>query len=129
MDADEKRKSLDALTHTIIGAAHRVSLELGFGFLEKVYENALRIELASIGHEVETQVPFDIRFKGQLVGHYAADMVVAGKILVEVKALDALATAHTAQCLNYLKASGISVCLLLNFGRAKLETKRVVHGF
>ena len=113
------------LTEKIIGAAYAVHNALGYGFVEKVYENALRVELEEGGLSVEQQAPVDVRYRGKLVGEYVADMVVDGKVIVEAKAVSELAKEHEVQLVNYLKATGIEVGLLINFGR-KVEVRRRV---
>lgn len=113
------------MTEKIIGCAFSVINSLGCGFLEKVYENALAIELNEAGLAVEQQKPIKILYRDVLVGEYVADLLVEGKVLVELKAAQALEDAHHAQCLNYLKATGNPVCLLLNFGRPELQIRRV----
>lgn len=95
-------------------------------FLEKVYENALALELSKSGLFVERQKKFPVRYEGTAVGDYQADLVVARKVIVECKATSNLDPAHEAQLINYLKASGLRVGLLLNFGRAKLQYRRMV---
>jgi len=124
MNTDEHE--LDSLTHQVIGCAYRVANALGCGFLEKVYENALAVELAAFGLQVEQQVPVTVRYKGQVVGDYVADLVVNRRVLVELKAAKSLDEVHMAQCLNYLRATGLKVCLLLNFGSPKIQIKRIV---
>jgi GxxExxY protein len=114
------------LTDKILGAAFKVLNALGAGFLEKVYENALSIELRKAGLLVECQKPFPVRYGADVVGEYQADVVVAGKVIVECKAVGNLDPVHEAQLLNYLKASGLRVGLLINFGRAKLQYRRLV---
>jgi len=114
------------LTEKILGAAFKVQNTLGAGFLEKVYENALSIELRKYGLAVENQKPFPVRYEGNVVGDYQADLVVAGKVIVECKAVTALDPVHEAQLLNYLKASGLHIGLLINFGRSKLQYRRLV---
>ncbi len=113
------------LTKEIIGAAFEVWKVLGYGFLEKVYENALLVELKSRGIAVERQPDISVRYKGTLVGHYTADLFVDGKVIVELKAEKEYNSKHEAQLLNYLKATGIQVGLLLNFGEQKCEFKRL----
>jgi len=115
------------LTRQIIGAAIEVHRELGPGFLEKVYESALKIELGNRGLDFASQVSIPISYKGQPIGTYVADLVVGNVVLCEIKAIDALAAIHEAQLLNYLKATGIQVGLLLNFGRTRTEVKRLIH--
>ena len=114
------------LTEAVIGAAFEVSNTLGTGFLEKVYERALVRELGEQGIRVESQVPFSVFYKGHCVGEYFADILVEGELVVELKCVERLSGEHTAQCLNYLKASGKQLCLLLNFQKSRLEVKRVV---
>ena len=114
------------LTEKIIGFGFEVHNELGGGFLERVYENALTYLLRASGFNVDQQKKLTIRFRGIVVGDYVADMVVDNKVLVEIKAGSGLDQAHTAQCLNYLKATGMRVGLLLNFGPHKLQFKRLV---
>lgn len=111
------------ITGKVIGAAYVVYNGLGHGFLEKVYESALAIELGKQGVGVKQQEPVLVRYDGQVVGEYVADMVVNGKVIVEVKAQASLDGAHEAQLINYLKATGIEVGLLVNFG-ARIEIKR-----
>lgn len=104
------------LTAMVIQAFYTVYNALGYGFLEKVYENALAIELRRHGLRVQQQAPIKVFYAGQVVGEYFADLLVEDKVIVELKAAEALSPAHEAQLLNYLKATGISVGLLLNFG-------------
>lgn len=127
MDTDEHRSSCNMITQKIIGCAYRVSNTLGCGFLEKVYENALAHDLRKSGCDVCQQHPLTVRYDGVIVGEYVADLVVSGRILIELKAVKALDTIHTAQCLNYLKASGMPVCLLINFATPKIQIKRLVN--
>jgi GxxExxY protein len=115
----------DAITEQIIGCAFAVSRVLRPGFLERPYQNALVIELEEIGLPVERQVPLRIWYKDRSVGDYIADLVVAGRVLVELKAVRALNDAHIAQCLNYLSATKLPVCLLLNVGTPRVEVRRV----
>jgi GxxExxY protein len=103
-----------------------VSNVLGAGFLEKVYERALIRELAVRGMSAKAQVTFPVKYKGQRVGDYIADLVVEGRVIVELKCVDRLAKEHWAQCINYLKASDLHVALLINFQRPKLEWRRVL---
>ena len=129
MDADARRLELDQITRRIIGCAYAVANELGPGFLEKVYENALFHELVKLGLVVAQQAPITVYYDGVVVGEYIADLFVEGCVLVELKAVKALDEIHVAQCLNYLKATGHRVCLLINFGARKVELKRVVRNF
>jgi len=123
MDTDEH--GLNALTRLVIGCAYRVSNTLGAGFLEKVYENALVIELRKAGLAVEQQKPLPVRYEGQIVGDYVADLLVDGAVLVELKAVSALDDVHLAQCINYLKAADLKLCLLMNFGQPRVEIRRI----
>jgi GxxExxY protein len=115
-----------ALTEKILGAAFKVQNTLGAGFLEKVYENALSIELRKGGLAVESQKAFPVRYEGIVVGDYLADLVVSAKVVVECKAVTNLDQVHEAQLMNYLKASGLRIGLLINFARSKLQYRRFV---
>ena len=121
-----KAPVLDALSNRIIGCALTVSKALGSGFLEKVYENALAIELQEAGLGVVQQFGSRVTYHGATVGEYFADLLVENEILVELKTVRALDGAHRAQCLNYLRAVGKNLRLLLNFGVPRPEVRRVV---
>lgn len=121
-----KKLPLEELTYQINGAIFEVNKVLGAGFLEKVYENALFIELNSRGLKVECQVPITVEYKHNTVGEYIADMVVENLLLIEIKAIEALQKVHEAQILNYLKATGYKVGLLVNFTHPKAVIKRFV---
>ena len=127
MNAEER--GLNQITERVIGCAYAVSNALGCGFLEKVYENALVHELRKGGLRVEQQQAIEVNYDGVVVGDYVADLLVEGSVLIELKAVRALEDLHLAQCLNYLKATGLTVCLLLNFAKPKLEIRRVVREF
>ena len=114
------------ITEQIIGSAFEVHRVLGYGFLERVYENALFAELCKCGVKAETQKPTKVKYKDVVVGDYVADLVVEDKVIVELKTEDAYNKMHEAQLLNYLKATGIKVGLLINFGKKKCEFKRLV---
>jgi GxxExxY protein len=116
------------LSNRIIGCALLVSNKLGAGFLEKVYENALAYELRKAGLTVQQQHNVAVHYDGVVVGVYTADLLVENVVLVELKAVQALDAFHKAQCMNYLKATGLLLCLLLNFGRSRLEIKRLING-
>ena len=118
----------DNLTELIIGCAFKVSNGLGCGFLEKVYENALAIELADTGLSIETQKQIKVLYKGKVVGDYIADIVVDELIILELKAVKAIENIHFAQCQNYLKATGKKLGLIINFGAEKVEVRRVANG-
>ncbi len=114
------------LTDKIICCSYNVHNTLGSGFLEKVYENALCLELKSLGLRVEQQAPINIDYKGHLVGEYFADLLVEEKIILELKAVEALAPIHEIQLKNYLKGSRLELGLLINFGKS-VEVKRKFH--
>ena len=111
----------------VVGAAYEVSNVLGAGFLEKIYERALMEELNARGVRVKAQAPFPVAYKGKHIGTYSADLVVEDRLLVEVKCVDGFSNEHLAQCINYLKASGLHLALLINFRRPKVEWRRIVH--
>ncbi len=113
------------LTAEIIRAFYKVYNTLGYGFLEKVYENAMAYELAKQGLEVRQQMPIQVYYDNQLVGDYYADLVVARRVIVELKAADGLRPEHEAQLLNYLKATDMEVGLLLNFGPEPSYMRRI----
>src|SRR5438132_10744422 len=113
----------------VIGACYEVSNALGAGYLEKVYERAMIEELTLRGHRAEAQVPIPVTYKGKLVGDYFADILVDGLLTIELKCCDALSDVHMAQCINYLKATGHKIALLVNFEQARVEWKRVVLGY
>lgn len=115
----------EELTGRILEACFEVSNELGCGFLESVYQNALAIALESKGITPQKEVPLDVQFRGQVVGKFFADIMVQDKIIVELKAVKALVPEHYAQVLNYLHGTGIEVGLLVNFGQPKLEYRRL----
>ena len=127
MKQGEERVALEALVETVIGTAYEVSNIPGAGFVEKVYERALLQELMLRGVPAATQTPFPVVYKGKPVGVYTADLVVRDPLLVEVKCVDSFSYEHLAQCINYLKASGLKLALLINFRRPKVEWKRVVY--
>lgn len=125
MHADEAR--LNELSGKVIGCAFTVLNGLGAGFLEKVYENALAHELRKAGLAVERQRGLTVIYDGVVVGEYFVDLLVEHSLLVELKTAKVLDQTHRSQCLNYLKATGLRLCLLLNFGRPRLEISRVVN--
>lgn len=129
MNADKNRLDLNRVTERIIGCAFVVGNTLGVGFLEKVYENALVYELRKQGIKVEQQLPIKVWYDGVVVGNYQADLLVEGSVITELKAVTALDTVHFAQCMNYLKATGLTLGLLINFGSPKVEVKRIVKNF
>ena len=113
------------ITEEIIKAAYKVYNTLGFGFLEKVYENALILEMKKSGLNVKKQEPINVFYEDGIIGEYVADIVVAGKVIVEVKAIKNIDEIHEVQLINYLKATKIEVGLLINFGR-EIEIKRKI---
>lgn len=118
-----------ALTEKIIACAYRVHNTLGAGFLEKVYENAMAIELADQSLVVRQQVPLKVLYRGQVIGEYFADLLVKGRVICELKAVETLSRQHEVQPVNYLVATGIDTGLLINFGnsvtiRRKFKTYR-----
>lgn len=119
----------DPLTERLLSAVFEVSNALGVGFLEKVYERALLRELALRGIQAETQRSIPAMYKGYCVGEYFPDLLVEESLIVELKCVERLANEHTAQCLNYLKATVRTVCLLVDFQRSRVEWRRIVSGF
>jgi GxxExxY protein len=117
---------INKLTYEINGAVFEVNRVLGAGFLEKVYENALMIEIKARGLKAESQVPIEVKYKGKGAGEYFADIVVENQIILELKAFNSLEKIHEAQLLNYLKATEYKVGLLVNFTHPKAEIKRFV---
>ena len=125
MSVDEISE-INRITEKIIGCAYTVSNTLGAGFLEKVYENALAHELRKAGLSDETQKPIQVWYDGVLVGDFFADLLVEGSVIVELKAARAIDDQQFAQCINYLKATGLKICLLINFGKTRVEVKRIM---
>jgi len=123
MNTDTHR--LNEITERIIGCAFTVINTLGCGFLEKVYENALVHELRKTSFRIKQQESIEVYYDNVMVGEYTADILVEGYVLIELKAVKNLNEIHIAQCLNYLKATSLKLCLLLNFGNPKLEIKRI----
>ena len=125
MNKELKHKEL---SEKIIAAAYNVHNELGYGFLEKVYRNALVIELEEAEIKCVVEVPLKVSYHNKIVGDYFADIIVDDNIIVEVKAVSKLESVHEVQLVNYLKATGISVGLLINFGQS-VEIKRRIFGY
>jgi len=117
---------LNEITYKINGAVFEVNRVLGPGFLEKVYENALLIELRDRGLRAESQVPLKVHYKGNTVGEYLVDIIVEEQVILELKAVEQLQKIHEAQLLNYLKATGTHIGLLINFTHPKADIKRMV---
>jgi len=119
----------EELTEKILKVCFEVSNELGCGFIESVYEKALLIALTEAGLKAVSQAPLKVMFRGQIVGEFFADIIVEGTVLLELKAVKTLAPEHMAQVMNYLKATGIEVGFLINFGSPKLEYRRFGNRF
>lgn len=115
------------LTETVLGAVFEVSTTLGAGFLEKVYQRALLRELILRGVRARAEASFPVSYKGHSVGEYFADLLVEDALVIELKCASRLANEHTAQCLNYLRAAGLTLCLLVNFQKPEVEWKRVIN--
>ena len=117
---------VNELTYQIRGAVFEVNKILGSGFLEKVYENSMMVELKKRNLKAQAQVPVKVEYKGEIVGEYFADIVVEDRIILELKAIESLQKIHEAQLLNYLKATDYKIGLLINFTYPKAEIKRFV---
>ena len=117
---------IDDITYAINGAVFEVNRILGPGFLEKVYEKALLVEFKARGLEAKSQFPIKVTYKEKIVGEYVADILVEDKVIVEIKTVENLDKIHEAQLLNYLKATGIRIGLLVNFRHERAEIKRMV---
>ena len=124
-----EREYLNGLIEKVVGGVYEVANVLGPGFLEKVYEQALAKELRLRGIPLETQAAMRVTYKDEVVGTYYADLLVDGRLIVEIKTVERLAKEHLAQCLNYLNATGTKIALLVNFKHARVEWKRVVNDF
>lgn len=116
---------LNALSEKVIGCCYTISNTLGSGFLEKVYENALAHDLRKLQIKVETQKPLQVIYDNVVGGEYFADLLLEDSLVVELKACNGLSDIHKAQCLNYLHATKLPLCLLINFGRPRVEVKRI----
>ncbi len=114
------------LSYKIVGLAMQVHTELGYGFLEKVYENALMVLFQENGIVAQQQFPVKVQFHGRIVGDYIADILVENSFILELKAAERIVDIHKAQTLNYLKATNFKLALLINFGKHKLEYERLV---
>jgi GxxExxY protein len=117
------------LIATVVGAAYDVANTLGCGFLEKVYGRALIRELTLRGCTVEAQHSYDVTYQGERIGEYFADIIIEGRLVIELKCAEAFSNQHLAQCLNYLKVSGLRTALLIDFQHPKVEWRRVVSRF
>ena len=114
------------LVYEVVGCAMKVHRELGYGFLEKVYENSMMVLLNKKSIKAKQQFPVPVHFENVIVGEYFADFMIEDKILVELKTVEKITNVHFAQLLNYLKATGIKLGLLINFGPRKLEYERII---
>jgi len=126
-DMQDNQPLYQELTETILGCCFDVMNELGVGFLESVYKNALLIALKEKGLKIEVEKRFQVMFRERKIGLYIADLVVEEKVIIELKCCESLLGEHQAQLINYLKVSSILVGLLVNFRKRKLEYKRVHH--
>ena len=114
------------LSYKIVGLAMQIHSELGFGFLEKVYENSMMVLFRRENIMAKQQAPVSVSFEGEIVGDYYADILIEDKIILELKAIEKITDAHKAQALNYLKASGLKLAIIINFGKQRLEYERIV---
>ncbi len=126
MDTNEDEILYKDLSYRIVGLAMKVHSKLGYGFLEKVYENGLMVLFGREGIEAKQQVPITVYFEEEVVGNYYADILVEDKVILEIKSVENIIDAHIAQTLNYLKATGLRLAIILNFSKEKLEYKRIV---
>ncbi len=126
MNTNENEILYKDLSYKIVGLAMKVHSKLGYGFLEKVYENALMVLFRREGIEAKQQVPITVNFEEEVVGNYYADILVEAKVILEIKSVENIIDAHIAQTLNYLKATGLRLAIILNFSKEKLEYKRIV---
>jgi len=118
----------DSLINEIVSCAYAVHRKLGTGFLEKIYEKAMAIELSASGLSIDTQKPIQVSYDGCVIGEFIADIVVEDEVVVELKAAKKLEAIHFSQCLNYLKATGKKFGLVINFGEEVVRFKRIVNG-
>lgn len=123
-DGQDKELKHEQITQSVIGCAFEVINELGAGFLESVYEKALLLAVRQKGLSAIPQHPVKVKFRGECVGEFYADILVEQKVMIELKAVKAIAPEHQARIINYLNATGVEVGLLINFGNAKLDYKR-----
>lgn len=127
MDRHDEESRINAITERVIGCAFSVANTLGAGFLEKVYENALTHELRKVGLVVEQQLQISVVYDSIEVGYYVADLLVEKAVLVEIKVVKAFDDVHLAQCMNYLRATNLKLCLLINFATPRIGIKRVAN--
>ncbi|MBM4064886.1 MAG: GxxExxY protein [Planctomycetes bacterium] len=126
MDTNENKILYKDLSYKIVGLAMQVHNKLGFGFSEKVYENSTMVLFRREGIQAKQQTPITVYFEGEVVGDYYADILVEDKIILELKSAEEIADAHRSQVLNYLKATGLQLAIILNFGKEGLEYERLV---
>ena len=115
------------LTYKTIGLGMKVHTTLGRGYLEKVYENSLMVLFRKSGLFAEQQIPIKVKFEGEIVGDYCADILVERKLILELKVAERITSIHKAQTLNYLKATGFELALILNFGAQSFEHVRLIN--
>ncbi len=127
IDTNGKKILYKDLSYEIVGLAMQVHNKLGYGFLEKVYENALMVQFRGKEIKAKQQAPITVYFDREVVGDYYADILVEDKIIIELKTAEKISGAHRAQVLNYLKATGLQLAILLNFGKEKLEYERFIQ--
>ena len=127
MNAGRNQMLHEELTETVLAACFEVANELGSGFVESVYEKALLIALRDKGIAAKSQIPLKVVFRGEIVGDFLANILVEDKVILELKAVKALLPEHQAQVVNYLKATGIEVGLLINFGNPRVEYRRLYN--
>jgi len=127
MITDEHR--FNEVTQKVIGASFEVANTLGRGFVEKVYANALCSEIEHRGILAKREWPVKVFYKGSIVGNFLCDLLVDEQLIIEVKATSGINNLHMAQCLNYLKATNLKLCLLINFGASSVQIKRIVNNF
>ena len=126
MNTNNKDIVYKEISYKIVGLAMEVHSKLGFGFLEKVYENALMILFEKNEVPAKQQAPVKVYFEGRIVGDYYADILVDDKIILELKSVDKIIDTHRAQVLNYLRATGLRLAIILNFGRSSFEYERFI---
>lgn len=126
MSTNEDKILHKDLSYRVVGSAMQVHNKLGYGFLEKVYENALMVLFRCEGIQAKQQAPITVYFEGEVVGDYYADILVEDEIILELKSSEGIIDAHRAQILNYLKATKVRLAIILNFGKETLEYERIV---
>jgi GxxExxY protein len=127
MNFNDRKIPDKKLTYAVIGVAMDVYNALGYGFLEKVYENAIKVGFTEKNINAEFQKPIKIHYHNEIVGDYIADILVNDELIIELKAVENLTDIHRAQVINYLKATKLRLALLINFGKEKLEYERIIN--